>query len=115
MIRRFVPLLALAIGSTTLPVAAQVDYRAIAAAHQGSLTGARLRSDVTANLRQNIGAMDACPRVSVLSMRVISFTNGRAPWRERWIVADCKKTRPVTLTFTPTSDGGADFAISLRR
>jgi hypothetical protein len=107
--------LIVAVACATAPAEAQLDYRAVAAAHQGSLTGARLRADATANITAGLRGMDSCPSITVLSMHVIEFTNAKSPWRERWIIADCKRTRPVTFLFTPTSDGGADIAISLKK
>lgn len=104
-----------ALFAATAAAAGAVDYRAVAAAHGGSLTSPRLRSDVMARLQPTIAAMDHCEAVIVQSRTVVRFVDSHSPWRERWLVSDCGHVRPVTLTFTPTPDGGADFAVSMKR
>lgn len=91
------------------------DFREVAAAHGGSLTSPLLRGDVVTRLRPTVEGMDRCSSFRVLNMTVVRFVDKHSPWIERWTVGDCGHVRPVTIEFTPTPDGGADFAVKMKR
>ena len=59
---------------------------------------------------------DPCPnrtiaRIEVLEIRPRGPDLGRASWTERWTVDRCGMLVPYTIDFTPTDDGGNDYAI----
>ena len=97
------------------PANAAFDYRTLAAGNGGSLASARLKSDVMTQMRATLFGLDRCRAVVVRKMAVTKFVDPKTSWTERWIVVDCGHVRPVTLVFTPTPDGGADFHVMMRR
>ena len=80
-----------------------------------SHAGFTLQNDVLTSLLPRLqNNAPGCPRLDWSEVKILTPPDKTGAWTEAWSINACGKPFNLALTFTPTADGGTDFAVKSR-
>ena len=98
------------VGSPT--AAGRPEATPVAGPVHGGLSDPDLKSDVWSTVGSFYRNVRDCPDVSSIAIEMIKEPDAAGVWKEAWSVSACGETAILTITFTPSPQGGIMYDIS---